>query len=136
MQINAKQMAMFDAIALDEFTHRLAEFVRAQCGAPDAFNPSLVPADNAELRLQVSTRLRRARDFGLKGEDALAAFVSLTFSYSTDFDHIPAVREILVNDTESPDQQMFKVFGLLVDAERRRHLGQDQRVSSRAQVAR
>lgn len=135
MQINSRQLAHFDSIAFDGFVDRLVVFMRVECGAPDAFYPSLLAADDTELRRQVSSHLRRARGFGIKGESALAAFVSLAFSYSAEFDLIPALREMLTDGTASPDQQIFKVFGLLVDAERRRHLGLDARVSNPAQGA-
>lgn len=115
--ISAGQMAILDAHSFDLFAARLTRFIRAQCGSPSARNPALVPDSDEQLSFLVRSHLDRARGYGMKNEQSLAAFVSLAFSYTPEFDKLPQVQAILVDESIDPEQRVFKLFDLIVQAE-------------------
>ena len=130
MQISLQQMERLDQAVSGNFVQRLVHFVRSRCGSPEAFDPSLVPDDDARLAHEIRAHLGRARGFGLRGEHALAAFVTLAFSYSPDFDRIPRVRAMLVDERVDVERRIFDVFELVVQAERRQARAPALRVGS------
>ena len=134
MQISLLQMERLDQAVSEKFVQRLSHFVRSRCGAPEAFDPSLVPDDDVRLAHEIRAHLVRARGFGLRGEHALAAFVTLAFSYSPDFDRIPRVHAMLVDESVDAEQRIFDVFELVVQAERRQARAPARRVGSGVRV--
>ncbi len=115
--IGADQMAKLDAHSFDQFAARLTHFIREQCGSPSARNPGLVPDGDEQLSLLIRSHLDRARGYGMKNEQSLAAFVSLAFSYAPEFDQLPQVRAILLDESIDPELRVFRLFDLIVEAE-------------------
>jgi hypothetical protein len=118
--ISPQQMRQLDDRAFDGFVARLVPFVRRRCGAAGAFDPGLVPADEASFARQVRAGALRARALGLRSERALAAYVALACSYAPEFDSHPGVRAALEDRRYRPDERIRRVFDTIVRAEARR----------------
>ena len=120
MQISSLQMRQLAQHADRHFVARLCAFVRTHCATPDARHPRLVPEDDAALRCRVDEHLARARGHGLDGEQALAGFVAVAFSYSPHFDEVPQARALLQDASLAPEARMQRIFDALVRAEQGR----------------
>lgn len=115
--ISKRQMAAFDAHSFDQFVHRLTPFIRANCGAQSAWNPALVPDGDAQLSAAIRAHLMRARTYGMNSEASLAAFVSLAFSFSPEFDQLPVPIAVLRDQAIPPEDCIFNIFRMIVESE-------------------
>ena len=115
--ISERQMAALDAHSFDQFIHRLTPFIRAHCGAESAWNPALVPDDDAQLSDAIRAHLMRARSYGMNSEASLAAFASLAFSFSPEFDRLPVPNAVLRDQAIHPEDRIFNIFRMIVESE-------------------
>jgi hypothetical protein len=114
LKIRPEQLEAFQPSAEAAFESRVIEYLRFEHAdvVVRHHTGSITVADIKEEPLleMIRTRLQRARDYGMSWESSLMAFMVLTFVVSPTFDHQPAIRRVLLDETIEPDLRIDQLW--------------------------
>jgi len=103
-KVSREQMQSFAPLADEAFATQLVQHLREHYGR------SIKGLDEPTVTAGVRQGIERARRYGLLTERSMAVFVTLLFTVHVDFDAHPAVRAVLEDASQSPEDRLMQLF--------------------------
>lgn len=119
MVINPIQLKIFQSVAIENFTYRVAEHLRTNYAKSSIFLPSLasfveeLPLET--LRALVHKSISCAKNKGFKSEASIAVFSAMMFDVSPNFDKHPLIKDILHDEDIEVDKRIYKLLDILTE---------------------
>lgn len=112
--ISQQQLRVFQPLAEASLVRKIANHLATHHGTSIvrcSFGVfTLAKTPNEVLERLIRSGIRSARRYGFSWESDLAAFVVLMFVVSPNFDDFPSVRQILLDQSMSPDSRLSELW--------------------------
>ena len=117
LKIRPEQMAAFQAVAETAFIKRVAAYLReghaeAEIRLPSgSFQLGQIPDET--LIAMVKRGVAKAREYGMRQESALSAYVVLMVETAPNFDAHPLIRHLLKDEQTPPDGRLERLLQII-----------------------
>src|SRR5438094_1256738 len=114
LRIRTEQLEAFQPVAEASFESRVIDYLHAE--HEDALIRSssrtlpIAQLADEDLIQMVRRRIKKAREYGIRWESSLTAFVVLTFIVGANFDEQPAIRQVLTDEQVEPDLRIDQLW--------------------------